>query len=262
MTSVFEPLHDDLMAIYKIKYYRYGEPGWGPRMRLKFHYFTPDDYYEAVVEKLVATGSEWADIGCGRDVFPQNPDLAGTLAKRCSYMYGIDPDENINENRFLTDRFQGLVEDCDTDRKFDVVTMRMVAEHITHPERAIDRISRLTKPGGRVVVYTPYKYSPMSIAATLIPFRWHNPLKRLIWDTESRDTFPTAYKLNTRSDMEGWFRKYGFENKYFVYLDDCRIFSRYRALNFLELTLRSLLHWCGVRHPEGCLLAVFERKSI
>jgi hypothetical protein len=41
-------------------------------------------YYEAVVAKLVRPESQWLDVGCGRGVFPSNPRLAQTLAKRCS----------------------------------------------------------------------------------------------------------------------------------------------------------------------------------
>ena len=73
-------------------------------MRHKFAYFTPDDLYEAMVEKHVTPDTHWLDVGCGRFVFPGNPALAGTLSKRCSRLVGVDPDDTLDENRYVHER--------------------------------------------------------------------------------------------------------------------------------------------------------------
>src|SRR5688572_24836402 len=99
----FEPTFDELMGVYNVKYFRSGKPGWSPRMRLSFGYFTPDDIYEALVARLVSTGCAWADIGSGRDIFPQHPQLASELCGRAAFVYGIDPDDNVNANPFIHD---------------------------------------------------------------------------------------------------------------------------------------------------------------
>lgn len=256
----FDLTHDDLMSIYDVKYYREGEPGWSPKMRLSFGYFTPDDYYEALVAKLVTPGCDWADIGCGRDIFPRHPDLARQLGARAGFVYGIDPDDNVKENPFITERFHGVVEDCDTPRKFDLVTMRMVAEHIVDPDRAIKKISDLLKPGGLTVIYTPHKWAPMSVIASIIPFSLHHPLKRLIWDAEARDTFPTAYKLNTHKDLLHHTSRNGLAEKSYRHLDDCRVLTRYRWLNYGELTLQKALRSVGLGYPEKCILGVYQKN--
>jgi SAM-dependent methyltransferase len=254
-----DPTHDELLAIYKVKYYQEGEPGWSPRMRLSFGYFTPDDYYEALAARLVTAGCEWADIGCGRDIFPRNPGLAKELVSRAGYVFGIDPDPNIKENPFINEAFHGIVEDCTTPRRFDVITMRMVAEHIVDPDRAIAKIAELMKPGGKLLIYTPYKWAAMSVVASLIPFRWHHPLKQLIWDAEARDTFPTAYKLNTRADLDRYASAHGLTERYFSRLDDCRVFTRYRWINYGELSIQRVLKGLGVHYPETCIIGGFER---
>ncbi len=198
----YVPNGEELLAVFRQKYGRRQKLGWGPQMRLDFGYFTPDDHYEALVGKLLAPGMDWCDVGCGRNIFPDNPDLAQRYAARCGYVYGIDPDDNVKENRFVNGYFQGLVEDCPTEHRFDLITLRMVAEHIVKPAPALQCVAGLLKPSGHAIIYTPYKWAPMSIAAMLVPFGLHNPLKRLLWSTEARDTFPTQYKLNTRADLE------------------------------------------------------------
>jgi len=251
---------DELMNIYRVKYYRFGEPGWGPRMRLSFDHFSPDDYYEALVSRLVTPGCAWADVGCGRDLFPSHPDLARELGARAGYVVGIDPDENVKENPYITEGFCGLIEDYSTERRFDLITMRMVAEHVVDPDRVMRKLAELLKPSGRVVIYTPYKWAPMSLVATAVPFKLHNPLKRILWQSESRDTFPTAYKLNTRRDLLGHTSRAGLAERFFRFLDDCRVTNRFRALNWIELNACSAFNAVGWHYPERCILAVYQKS--
>jgi SAM-dependent methyltransferase len=261
LTFAFQPSREELLAVFNQKYRRDAELGWGPRTRLQFGYFNPDDYYEAVVAKLVRPGIHWADVGCGRDVFPSNPALASELSARSGSLFGIDPDPNIRDNPFVNERFEGVIEDCPTGLTFDLITLRMVAEHITDPVRVVAKLAQMTKPDGLVVVYTPNKWAPVSLLAAVVPNRLHHRFKRLVWDTEERDTFPTAFKLNTRKDLARCFGAHKMSEVAFVYLDDCRTFSGVRSLSLLELALQKSLRSVGVRYPENCLLGVYRKTS-
>jgi 2-polyprenyl-3-methyl-5-hydroxy-6-metoxy-1,4-benzoquinol methylase len=61
------------------------------------------------------------------------------------------------------------IEDYETQESFDVVTMKMVVEHIRHPSRVVTALARLVKPSGKVVIFAPNRFSPISIGATLVP---------------------------------------------------------------------------------------------
>lgn len=259
--AALTPDRAELMAVFDMKYRRQPELGWGPKTRLRFGYFNPDDYYEAVVAKLVKEGCWWADVGCGRDIFPSNAPLARLLADRSAFLFGIDPDPNIRENPYITEGFEGLVENCGTRYRFDVITLRMVAEHISDPQRSVGKLAELTKPGGVVVVYTPNRFAPMSLLAALVPNQLHHRFKRLIWDAEERDTFPTEFKLNTRDALAEHFGAHGMQEVYFAYLDDCRTFSAFRALSLLELCVQKALRSIGARYPENCLLGVYRKPE-
>jgi len=259
-TRILEPRRDELMAVFDRKYRRSPELGWGPKTRLSFDYFNPDDYYEAVVAKLVQPRVWWADVGCGRDVFPSNPALAAELATRSAFLFGIDPDPNIRDNPYISEGFEGIVENCSTNHRFDLITLRMVAEHITDPQRSVAKLAQLAKPGG-LVVYTPNKWAPVSLLAALVPNRLHHRFKRLVWDGEERDTFPTAFKLNTRAALARHFGAHGMREVFFAYLDDCRTLSGLRALSVLELCVQRALRSMRVRYPENCLLGVYRKPG-
>jgi SAM-dependent methyltransferase len=253
------PTRGELQALFDGKYRREAELDWGPKTRLAFGYFNPDDHYEALVAKLVQPGAWWADVGCGRDIFPSNPGLARELADRCAFLFGIDPDPNIRDNPFVSEGFEGLAEDCDTPHRFDLITLRMVAEHIVDPRRSMGKIAALLKPGGLAVIYTPNKWSPVPLLTALVPNRLHHRFKSLIWDAQARDTFPTAFKLNTRKALRHHCGEAGLAEVHFAYLDDCRTFSGFRALNLAELSLQRALRSVSIRYPENCLLGVYRK---
>jgi SAM-dependent methyltransferase len=259
-TVSLKPTRAELQAVFDLKYRQEARLGQGPRTRLAFGYFNPDDHYEAIVAKLVRPGAAWADVGCGRYVFPSNTPLARQLAARSGFLFGIDPDPNIRDNALLNQRFEGVVEDCVTPHRFDLVTMRMVAEHIVDPDRSIAKVAELLKPGGLLVIYTPNKWSPVPVITRLVPNRWHWRVKRVLWDGEARDTFPTAFKLNTRRSLACHCGRQGLDEIYFDCLDDCRTFDAYHWLNCAELALQRLLRSLSIRHPENCLLGVYRKR--
>ena len=255
----FAPTRADLDEVLAIKYGDLRMAGWSPRMRSWFNYFSPDDIYETLVAKLVREDTFWLDVGSGRNVFPSNPALAEKLAQRCALLVGVDPDETLEEKRFVHEKIRTSIEELQTDRTFDLVTLRMVAEHVAQPELAVQSLALLTKPRGKVVIYTINKWSPASIVAKYTPMKVHHVAKRCLWRTEEKDTFPVAYLMNTRQRLAGLFESAGFRECFFTYLDDCRSFGRFRLLHCIELYTQSVLRKLGVRYHENCLLGVYER---
>jgi SAM-dependent methyltransferase len=228
-------------------------------MWFRLGYFSPDEFYETTVAKLVGEGCRWIDVGCGRDVFPCNQALSRALADRCGILIGVDPDDTLDKNPFVHQHVKSAIDEFRTDQTFDVVTLRMVAEHIQDPAAAVASLARLTKPGGKVVVYTVNRWTPLAILAKIIPHGLHHPIKRILWKTEQRDTFPVSYRMNTRKRLARLFNAGGFTELYFAYLDDCRTFGRFRTLHSCELALWQLVRAFGLKYPENCLLAVYER---
>jgi 2-polyprenyl-3-methyl-5-hydroxy-6-metoxy-1,4-benzoquinol methylase len=161
---------------------------------------------------------------------PTNPALAERLAKRAAFVLGIDPDRNIRDNQLLTEKFEGTVENCDTERTFDVITMRNVAEHIEHPSTVVDRLALLAKPGGTVVILTPAKWAPVSIAARLTPLAAHHFFKRWLWRQRSTTRF-SSIRLNTRKAIR-LVRVQPVPRGLLCLRRRCRVFGRFKMLNY------------------------------
>lgn len=250
----------DVQAVFDDKYPETKKLGWGPVLRRSFGYFSPDDYYEAIIAKLLRKNAAWADVGCGRDIFPSNVELAARLARRCDHVIGIDPDPNIQENPFLTEKHQGMVDDFAGSVACDLVTMRMVAEHIANPGSAMRQVSGMLKQHGSVVILTPHKRAPLSLLARLIPFRIHHPVKRFFWGTEERDTFPVEFKMNTRTDLARLAEYADMDVVSYGLYADCSVFSRFRWLNRFELAVWKILDRLGATYPESCIIAVFRKR--
>jgi len=255
------PTRWELLRHLRRKHGPLGRVGKRVRLRLRFGFFTPDDYYETVVSRLVTAETCWLDVGCGRDVFPGNRPLAERLAARCAFFQGIDPDETIEENRFVHARARQSLESFETDRTFDLVTMRMVAEHLEAPQHAVSKLARLTRAGGKVVVYTVNRWSPLALAAYVTPFWLHHPVKRFLWGTKERDTFPVCYRMNTRRHLAALFSAGGFRCVFSGQFACCGVFSRFRPLHVLELAAWPLMSVLGGTYPENNLIGVYERTG-
>jgi SAM-dependent methyltransferase len=256
-TPTFDEL-DDILAL-KLGEIRF--KSWGPRRRRRFGYFTPDDWYQAYVRRWVTPDTRWLDVGSGTSPFPDNAPLAQELSTRCQRLVGVDPSPNILTNPYLHDRACCSIEEFDTSETFNLATMRMVAEHITHPDRVMARLSRLIEPGGLLVIFTVYRWSPLTIVSSLTPHRWHVGLKRWFWRGEEKDTFPVAYRMNTRRQLRRWLEPAGFDEVLFQCFDDLATFAQFRLFNLLELWAWRLFRAVGLRYPEFCLLGVYRRRE-
>ncbi len=253
------PAETDLDELFRC---HYGDPmrhGWRVKMAHRFGYFSTDRWYEAVVDRLVTPGCRWVDVGGGRHVFPNNPELARELAGRCAFLLAVDPSDNVGDNSLAHDRRQSTIEDFTSDETFDLATLRMVAEHFQHPERSVASLSGLIKPGGHVVIYTPSIWSPLSLAAMIIPNRWHYHLTKLLWDTREKDVFPTYYRMNSRARLRSLFREGGFSEVVFAYLDSCSTWQRYRWTCYAEMSVWRVFRALGLRYLEHNILAIYRR---
>jgi 2-polyprenyl-3-methyl-5-hydroxy-6-metoxy-1,4-benzoquinol methylase len=112
---------------------------------------------------LEVRGHAVLDIGCaGHLPEPTSPYwLHGRLRERFDVV-GIDVSEDavakLKEQGF-SDVLVGDAQSFDLDHRFDTIVAGEVIEHVGRPEEFLRTAARHLKPGGRIVLTTPYPFS-------------------------------------------------------------------------------------------------------
>jgi ubiquinone/menaquinone biosynthesis C-methylase UbiE len=174
---------------------------------------TPQQRYVDKLRSIVRPGTQWLDIGCGRQIAPHW--VLSTAEQAAAFgaarLIGIDVDAAITQHPLLKGKAFALADDLPFQSStFDIVTANMVMEHVLDPARVLREVQRVLKPGGLFIFHTPnYAYYPMFIAS-LVP----QQIKlRIIWYIERRretDVFPTVYRINTGRTIKKIAAKTGF----------------------------------------------------
>jgi 2-polyprenyl-3-methyl-5-hydroxy-6-metoxy-1,4-benzoquinol methylase len=241
---------------------KYGsQPSHYMAARRKVGYVSPEDQYEALIERYVTPQTRWLDVGCGRAPFPNNQDLSEELSLRALRMIGVDPDSGVRENPFVHQGHQCSLEDFTANEKFDLVTARMVVEHVEQPARFAQSLARLTNPGSVVVLFTVNWWSITALAAHWSPLGAHHMVKRWLWGTEEKDTFPTTYKMNQRATLSRLMIREGFRESLFQIAADASLLWRVPVARRLELQIWRAFTSMRLPYPDSCILAAYERIS-
>jgi SAM-dependent methyltransferase len=202
------------------------------RLLQRYYSGVPHPYrlFENHVETLIAAGGVRCllDAGCGRTV----PVLRKYLG-RVERLIGV-------ELVAFTDVPPGIeVHNADlgrlplADASVDLIMSRSVFEHLTDPASVYREFARVLRPGGRVVFLTANMWDYGTLVARLVPNRFHARVVRAVEGREEEDTFPTAYKTNTRGDVDRLAAAAGLRVQGFEYLSQYPNYLMFNGLLFL-----------------------------
>jgi SAM-dependent methyltransferase len=170
------------------------------------------------VQSLLSPEMVVLDVGCGRgggaDRIAKNASEKCRLLKgACKKVIGIDVDRAGEQNK-LIDEFRPIEGDrwpVET-ASIDLLVSDAVVEHIKNPDQFFAECSRVVKPGGYLCIRTPNRWSYASIAAAIIPNRFHAKVVSIVQPgREERDVFPTYYRANTVRKLRNLLRSHHFE---------------------------------------------------
>ena len=191
------------------------------REKARRRWYTPDQFandepLRQLIYETAGPESRVLDAGAGAgDLFKY--ELKGRVAE----MIGVDLDPRVETNSQLDRGIQADLTDIPLeDESIDVVFSRYVLEHVAEPGRFLGEMARVLKPGGSIIFLTPNKWHYVSLASRLTPHAFHNWYNRQR-GRQDDDTFPTAYLLNSRSDVKRHFRTAGFQCETLVMLECC-----------------------------------------
>jgi 2-polyprenyl-3-methyl-5-hydroxy-6-metoxy-1,4-benzoquinol methylase len=165
------------------------------------------------IDQHLETGAAVLDAGCGRDA-----PILSRHAGKAGISVGVDLVETFDE----VEGVQLIRADLNhlpfPAESFDLVFSRSVLEHLEDPSQTFRELSRVVKPGGRLVLVTPNKYDYASVIARLTPNRLHSLFLKGTVGDEVYDNFPTYFRCNTRRAIQKAIRNTGLELKTVEYI--------------------------------------------
>jgi SAM-dependent methyltransferase len=157
--------------------------------------------YASLVSEHLSPYTAWLDAGCGFRLLEDDMDpLENWLASHCKSIFGMD--FAVTSNRNIKSLLQGSLYRLPfRENSFDLVTCRMVVEHLDLPAEAFAEVARCLRPGGAFIVMTPnllnYGIFGNAVATKVIPEKLR---LRIVHASDSRaneEIFPVCYKANT-----------------------------------------------------------------
>jgi SAM-dependent methyltransferase len=164
-------------------------------------------------QAIAARSGLIAEVGCGRGALVDLAAPGGAwqdLRGDGRAVVGIDIEEVGAENPII-DEFRLIGEDGVwplDDASVDLAVSDFVLEHVTDPVAFVSQLARVLRPGGVFIARTINRNSPLALAARTVPNHSHaRVLEHLQPGREERDVFHTAYRMNTRRDLQALFAR-------------------------------------------------------
>lgn len=174
----------------------------------------PYSLFEERVGQLLRPDSVLLDAGCGRTV-PVLRKFQGRAAR----LIGVELVDFTDVPPGIETHNSDLARLPLADASVDLIMSRSVFEHLVDPDSVYREFSRVLKPGGRLVFLTANLWDYGTIVARLVPNRFHASIVKAVEGRAEEDTFPTAYKTNTRGDVDRLAARAGLGVEAFEYLN-------------------------------------------
>ena len=166
------------------------------------------DRFSDVIHDYVRKGDVMLDAGCGSGRVFQ---YAFDDAQRPRLVAGVDLTDEPRANRNVDAAARAdLARLPFRDAVFDIAISSHVAEHLTQPEAVFGELSRVLKPGGRLLILTPNRWHYVTMSAALMPHGFHLKFNKSR-GVDAHDIFPTVYRANTARRLRGLYEGAGLQ---------------------------------------------------
>lgn len=217
----------------------------------------PNRVIEREILKRLSPACAVLDIGCGRTA----PNLSGLIGK-AGKLYGIDVvDFTIDDARLQL--FNNDVRDMKDipSGSIDLAYSRAVMEHLERPEDAFREIARVLKPGGLYVFTTPSIYDYGSVAALLIPNRFHAAIVSATEGRAGEDVFPTVFGANSLRAIRKHAETTGLKLRDFEYIGQYPSYLVFNRVLFWlgSVYQKAIERFAATKPLQGWIFCVLEK---
>lgn len=136
------------------------------------------------------TGGSFLDVGAGECVYKKHCGHLEYLAQDIAQYDGQGDGQGLHTDRWDTSRLDFVCDlyDIPEDTAFDTVFCSEVLEHVVDPVRAVEKMARLVKPGGQMILTAPFNslthFAPYHFCTGFSKYFYIHHLERLGFEIE------------------------------------------------------------------------------
>jgi SAM-dependent methyltransferase len=144
----------------------------------------------------LSEGSSLLDVGAGECAYKKYCTHLDYLAQDIAEYDGSGDGAGLQTGTWDTSQLDFVCDlyDIPEDRQFDTVFCSEVLEHVVDPVRAVEKLVRLTKPGGRVIITAPFNslthFAPYHFCTGFSQYFYRHHFERL--ECEIEDLTPNG----------------------------------------------------------------------
>ena len=230
----------------------YAHEKYLPRIKrhLPDYRFSWEILTELILEQ-VTRKPNWLDVGAGDNIL-----IAEQPGAEFAMGIGIQspPDDLLLHRSFCAGDVCALPIKCG---KFDFVTARYLFEHLARPEKALEEIAQVLRPGGLFIMQTTNRLGPLILLGRMIPFAIKRRLIKIIFDKDEKSTFRTYHKFNSLKTISRYSSHLMVEK--IIMVDD--VLYQKRPLFSFSFFISRLLELFGLHNLKNNIIVIFRKKA-
>lgn len=218
----------------------------------------PYRVFERQVDRLLRPQHVLLDAGCGRTA-----PILSQYRGRAAHLIGVDLVDFVGAPNDIELHNSDLAHLPLADASVDLIMSRSVFEHLTDPEAVYKEFNRVLRPGGAVVFLTANMWDYGTLVARMVPNRMHSKIVKKVEGREEEDTFPTAYRTNTRKAVNRLAAAENFRVESFEYLSQYPNYLMFNGgLFFLGMCFEKLIsRFEMLRYLRGWILVSLRKPA-
>ncbi len=211
--------------------------------------------YARLVGEYATPSARILDAGCGRG------GVVELYWDKVKQAVGLDADRtSLREHRCLKQLVEGDLAGVPFPSScFDLVLCSWVVEHLVRPDPVFAELARVLRPGGHLVLLAPNAWNYVTLAQRVVPARLQELLTRTIYGREEKDTFPLAYRANTRGALDSKLERVGLVNEEFHFVGDPTYIAGNDLLFRLGVWWERITDWGPLRRTKVHLVASYVK---